>query len=189
MALKNRENDYYQPLRHIWPEVTFLLGQKFERCLMCNTKLWDLRLLLNISASSCEKQLQGWTKWHLASLKIRMLSFNPWCSYLRLWVRTFTAGNMVNCRGPRRTKVLLIVSDFWTGCPPPEEMFCQFTSQPKTKQGRTTHTNTHVWQTWARNVLTRLSCLLQMSFWNELFNQSSMLHTCRTLLEYQQTVK
>lgn len=43
-----------------------------------------------------------------------------------------------------------------------------------------------MWQTRARKMLTSLSCLLQMSLWKELFNQSSILHTCSTLLECQQ---
>lgn len=51
--------------------------------------------------------------------------------------------------------------------------------------GTTKKSRTHMQQTWARKVLTRLSWLLQISLWNELFSQSSMLHTW-TLLECQE---
>lgn len=46
----------------------------------------------------------------------------------------------------------------------------------------------HMLQTCSRKSLTKLSCLLQRSFWNVVFIQCSMLHTL-TLLECQHTAR
>lgn len=45
---------------------------------------------------------------------------------------------------------------------------------------------THMRQTRAKKSLTSPWCLAQMFLWKGVFIQSSMLHTCRTRLEYQQ---